>query len=242
MTDTPGSLAALLNSLAAAITAHIAALTADVVNLTNLAARVGALGASSATLSGTDKNSNVVISGAGLVATASNNTSNYEAGRGFTATTAMASGAKRYVETTMTNIQHNVTSLGLCNASETFADGAYVGSQANGLTYFKNGQVFKNGAAIVSGLAAFGVNDVIGMAIDAGNKVWFRKNGGNWNNDVIGNQDPASNLGGIDISALGTVYPAYNLAAWPTNLNEIITFNFGPTFAFPPPSGFTALP
>lgn len=47
------------------------------------------------------------------------------------------------------------------------------------------------------------VGDNIGMATDFDNKkIWFRKNGGNWNNDVIGNQNPASNTGGVSISAI----------------------------------------
>jgi hypothetical protein len=59
-------------------------------------------------------------------------------------------------------------------------------------------------------------------------------------NDVIGNQNPATNTGGIDISTMGDVYPAYNVRN--TGSGDMQTVSFGPAFAFAPPAGFTGFP
>ena len=77
------------------------------------------------------------------------------------------------------------------------------------------------------------------MAIDfTALRVWFRRNNGTWNNG--GSADPATGVGGIDVSSLFTgvaAYPSVFLGA--TSLN--FTLNVGATaFAYAIPSGFTA--
>lgn len=77
------------------------------------------------------------------------------------------------------------------------------------------------------------------VALDLDNmRVWFRLNGGNWNSSGLA--DPATNVGGYDISAFG-----YG-GVWPVNIfggsGSVITTNFGDSsFAFTAPSGFLGL-
>lgn len=66
--------------------------------------------------------------------------------------------------------------------------------------------------------------------------IWFRKNGGIWNNDA--SADPATNTGGIDLSAISgqTLY-----ATGQGTGDALQTFNFGASsFSFSVPAGFTA--
>lgn len=86
----------------------------------------------------------------------------------------------------------------------------------------------------LSGIA--GTN--VGFAVDFGHmKIWLRKNGGAWN--AHGGDDPATNTGGIDISALGSeLFPFFateHLTA------AQVTANFGGTaFVYALPFGFVS--
>ncbi|WP_179874222.1 GDSL-type esterase/lipase family protein [Rhizobium sp. L43] len=117
---------------------------------------------------------------------------------------------KWYFET-----QHKVvdttTGVGLMNidfAGNLFANWNDIGNDPNSIGYMGNeGEIRYNG----TNLATMGQildTDVIAIAFDAdAHLVWFRRNSGNWNGDALA--DPATGMGGIDISALGTgpLYP-----------------------------------
>ncbi len=80
----------------------------------------------------------------------------------------------------------------------------------------------------------------IGVAWDADNKrIWFRKNGGLWNNS--GTANPATNTGGIDISESGQTSwaPVWFYDSTATTLDSLV--NFGASaFTDSVPSGFLA--
>lgn len=79
---------------------------------------------------------------------------------------------------------------------------------------------------------------IVSLAVDFGHqKIWVRKDGGIWNNH--GGDDPATDSGGIGISALGSeLYPF--LATEHLRVAQV-TANFGATtFAYAPPFGFVA--
>lgn len=195
---------------------------------------------SSAILSATDKNTNVVIGATGRTATSA--AAFFCAGRGDTSTTAIASGVKRYYEFTITTMPgaSNNAGTGWCTAAETFGDSAYLGEQNQGIGYYQDGNVYFNngGGGSPFALTTFVQGDVICWAVDAvNNKDWVRVNNGNWLNDVIANQNPATATGGFDLTGFGTVYPAYCVQN-----GGLVTFNPGPTFAFTPPDGFTGFP
>ena len=101
------------------------------------------------------------------------------------------------------------------------------------------GHIYVNGADALVGGTGLNTGDVVCMAIDLGNKrAWFRVNGGNWNWNATNN--PATNIGGIDISAVfsGGI-SAYPMAGFYIN-GDAATVNFGASsFSFAAPSGFT---
>lgn len=87
---------------------------------------------------------------------------------------------------------------------------------------------------------------VVGMAVDFFHqKVWWTSDGVTWNNDVIGNQNPATNTGGKSApgapfgssGAYTTVVPAFGNSG--TSGNSA-TFNFTGPFLYAIPSGFSA--
>ena len=89
-----------------------------------------------------------------------------------------------------------------------------------------------------SSKAGFASGNTLCTAWDFGAmKFWGRVGSGNWNNDIIANQDPANGIGGVSFSSLSTLSVA---AALGTNIqNDAATFNMGATaFAQTMPSGF----
>jgi hypothetical protein len=67
-------------------------------------------------------------------------------------------------------------------------------------------------------------------------KIYVRKNNGSWNNTT---DDPATNTGGITLTASGTMYPAAELF----NASVSITAYFdSASWLYSAPSGFSAMP
>ena len=88
-------------------------------------------------------------------------------------------------------------------------------------------------------LPSYTLGNAMGIAYDGTHqKIWARMAAaGNWNNDVIGNQNPATNTGGVDISGLtaGALFPAFDA----TTSGDNATANFGGSaYTGTPPSGF----
>jgi hypothetical protein len=86
--------------------------------------------------------------------------------------------------------------------------------------------------------------DVVGIAFDADTRrMWVRKNSGLWNGGAAEGLepfDPATGVGGIDISALGTdtLYPV----GYILNSGSEITARFAPgQTTLPIPSGFSVI-
>lgn len=154
---------------------------------------------------------------------------------GLRALGAFASG-KKYFEAS-SGLISVLQGIGIANAAWPL-DNTALGADANGISYRPSGAVVGNNATLAT-LAAYVVNSVISVAFDlASNKIWFRVNGGNWNNDIIANQNPATNTGGVDISFATGPF----LAAWfATAAANDTTGNFGAAFSFAMPAGFTAL-
>jgi hypothetical protein len=99
----------------------------------------------------------------------------------------------------------NVNSFGFTNGvgvtSSAQSVSNVIGNNNNGIAYYSDGTVRYNAGTLTS-LATYTAGDIISVAVDfTNNKVWFRKNAAGWNNDILANQNPASNVGGYDISA-----------------------------------------
>lgn len=159
---------------------------------------------SAATWSVVDKNGNVTISGAGLIATGGGAGGVNYAGRGTTLTTAVAAAVKRFWKVVPTNASGSV-GVGVCDVAAVFSDGAYLGNLAGSFGWYPNGQVF-SGGGLAGTIAAYVSGDTLGLAVIGGNQLWGSVNG-------VFTGDPVGGTGGIDISGAGTIYPAYNLQA-----------------------------
>lgn len=88
-----------------------------------------------------------------------------------------------------------------------------LGFDNNGFAYRSNGVVVLNNVTI-STLVAYNQGDRVDMAVDPLNYlVWFRVNGGNWNNNAA--NDPAAGVGGIDFSSMAKarLYPGVGFSA-----------------------------
>jgi hypothetical protein len=115
----------------------------------------------------------------------------------------------------------------------------YLGSNDNSVGIANTGDVNFSGTTISTGLPTFGtVGDIIDVAIDGNNKMWYRVNGGLWNGSPIHN--PGIGLNGIDISSLfggATLYPAIALfgGSGPSAFSVYETSPYGL------PSGFTQI-
>lgn len=110
------------------------------------------------------------------------------------------------------------------------------------LGHFNTGNQWKsNGSFYASAGAIWASGDRIGFAVNLTAKLmWLRVNGGDWEGDVIANQNPAGNIGGIDLTsymagATGPFYLAFTLL----RDGDTVTANFGATaFVDTPPTGY----
>ena len=121
-----------------------------------------------------------------------------------------------------------------------------IGVDSYGIGYESNGNVIHNNVTLVT-LGTYTTGSVIGVAINqALNLIWFTLNGTTWNNDVIANQNPFGNVGGISYAGLNiTNDPGWvglrATAALNTN-NDQLTANFSVgSFKYTPPAGYNSI-
>jgi hypothetical protein len=172
------------------------------------------------------RKTNTTISNYGAKATSTG------AGGAMTARTLQG---KTYMEFTP-NVLTGTPSCGLASASwNTSTD---LKSSLSTLAYLASGAVQVNGVTLQT-IAAWAATNRIGMAIDPTNRlVWFRVNGGNWNNNVA--NDPATGVGGIDYSSamtsagtlVGAVYASLTGNQWDIIAEAAL-------FVDTPPTGFS---
>lgn len=154
---------------------------------------------------------------------------------------------KWYFET-----QHKVgndptTGIGLMNidfATNLEADWIDGGQDVNAISYQSNEGTIRYMGTDIAFLGQIADGDVIGIAFDADTRrLWVRKNSGLWNGGAAEGLepfDPATGVGGIDISALGTemLYPV----GYILNSGSEITARFSPgQTTLPIPSGFSII-
>lgn len=125
--------------------------------------------------------------------------------------------------------------VGLAN---TFADlSNFLGGDTNSVIYDSSGFVSLNNTHVAT-IATFASGNTVDMAWNLTAKlVWFRVNGGNWNNN--GSADPATNTGGISIAALGSIGTIpYFAVAESTATTASVTAQFAGTYAHAAPAGY----
>lgn len=176
------------------------------------------------------KGSTVALSNGGLTATVGTS-ANTEVARSIVSN----STGKYYAEfkvVAAANPGNNT--LGIINGTGSLEQ--YVGRDLNSIGVdVGTGAVFINAASVAT-VSSSVVGDTICTAVDLTNgKIWFRTNGGNWNNN--GTANPATNTGGISLSTLNAG-PYFAGVAMATNTDSF-TANFGATpYANAAPSGF----
>jgi hypothetical protein len=171
-----------------------------------------------------DKNANITLSSSNSVAT--NTAFSWHAVR---AVAGKSSGKWAFRVTPTIGVTPEVN-IGIGTSSAALSGGA-IGTDNNAYGYAGgNGSIYKNGA-ILATYQAYASGQTVDVCADLdNNRLWVRRAGGNWNNS--GTADPATNTGGLDISALaGTKYPIWN----GYNTSDDATLD---TFS-PLPSGFS---
>jgi len=182
-----------------------------------------------------DKSASITLDGTNLIAT--RNSTNNNSYRSVRSVASNASGKKYFEYLWTTAADQGLVGVGDNGA---FLE-SYLGSSTNSVGWFgTDGNVYRGGGGPAAAIGTFGNGDRISIALDIGNgRIWFRKNGGNWNNN--GSADPATNVGGIDVSGLtGPFYAAATLYSEGTPGTTYGTANFGAsTYAYTVPSGFS---
>lgn len=138
-----------------------------------------------------------------------------------------------YFEVTATTLTGTL-SIGFVNRNYNMASGTILGTDNNGLGFKSTGAVVLNNVTL-STIQTYAQGDVVCVAVDVANRlVWFRTNGGNWNNS--GTANPATGVGGIDYSTmnLSALLPAVGCSI----TGAVLTGKFTSGFAQTAPSGF----
>jgi hypothetical protein len=175
-----------------------------------------------------DKSANITLSNGNLTAT------NGGSGDNLVRSIVSASSGKKYCEITADIKVNNGTDLGVGTGAEALTN--WVGATADSVGWIGgDGNIWLNSNPI-TGVATWTQGDTLCIAFDIDNmRIWFRTNGGNWNNS--GTANPATNTEGIDVSALNAG-PFFVMVSFRTNADQF-TANFGGTaYAHAPPSGF----
>ena len=151
-------------------------------------------------------------------------------------------GVKYYFEVTLLTSVTNGNSIGFMTPADIVTNSPSVPGIPAAKTAVLLGSsssivYLPNGVNTGIDLGAAVVNDVIGVSIDMDNAlVWFRRNGGNWNNS--GTANPATGVGGVQYSLRSGYAPYVSFAAG-SNSTDVMKSNFGQTsFVGTPPSGF----
>ena len=124
----------------------------------------------------------------------------------------------------------------------TSADTTWIGQDTTTIGWYGTGSVF-NAGSMVATWATYTSGARLGFAMDlTHNKLWGRVGAGNWNNDILANQNPATNTGGFAIPSgvtAGSIVPGLTVFDATTPDKVIGAFASG-SWVGAAPSGFSA--
>lgn len=186
------------------------------------------------------RTSGMTLSGSPLLTAKNTNGSGND---GVSDDTAMGSGKLYYVELVADAVpgapNPGSGQIGLANASYAFSS-SLLGS-TNAVGWRDDGLLLINFASCgASAAGVWGSNGtVMGMAVDTvHSKLWTTLNGTTWNNDIIANQNPATNTGGCSISGITTPIYVVHIS---TSFNYQVTARYASgSWTLGAPSGFVA--
>lgn len=184
-------------------------------------------GGATTTLNPSDKAANATLTNGNLTITSSSgisgarSISSYSTGKFYAEFSIGASNASAYSR-----------EIGIANSTASLTA---AGGDANSAVLFMGDPLlYINSGSTTTGLT-YTNNDLVSMAVDlTNNRIWYRLNGGNWNNNV--SNDPATNIGGVAIAT--PTRPVFVVVKVATS-GAALTANFGATaYSFTAPSGF----
>jgi hypothetical protein len=177
------------------------------------------------------------ISGSSLIATAVSRAGS----QGVYISDGKSSG-KFHIEITITGsgLSGNNSCIGVCTLSPSWADAA--DNDLSGVyCYIGTGNIWNNGVNTTKTTGGFSSGNVMVFELDLTNsRLWIAKGAGNWNGDATAN--PATNTGGIDISALvASGRPWFIIGCAGALATPVFTLNSGGSaFSRSVSSGFTS--
>ena len=137
--------------------------------------------------------------------------------------------------TAQSSLQTNLR-LGFATLGWNPSIGTSLGGDTTSVAWSPSGQVFLNNLSIGSASATTTSGDVICVAMDITNKkVWFRVNGGNWNN--LGTNDPVSGAGGLSLIGMDSG-PWFNALGDVGDMGDSVLWTGSGPFAQALPSGY----
>lgn len=140
-----------------------------------------------------DKSASIALSNASL--TAASTTAALAGSRGSAYRTA----GKYYFEAVFDAVGTSYPQIGIADGSWSLS--SYLGSDAHGISLGQDGFGRFSGTAPFSGAGTLSAGGFACVALDLDNKrFWARAGTGNWN--ASGTANPATNTGGVDISAM----------------------------------------
>lgn len=175
-----------------------------------------------------DKSATITLSGSNLTATKGST------GLGGVRSTANFGTRKVYFEIDPAGTIDADFGIGVAMSTATLTN--LLGG-TNSVAYYNNGEVWTNNV-IASTIATWTASDIICVAWDGSAElIWFRVNGGNWNNS--GTANPATGTGGISCAHFTAAVFAVFQARTATGA---VTANFGASaFSQTVPSGFSGI-
>lgn len=173
------------------------------------------------------KSGNITLSGGGLVATS--------AGAGGVRSDHPLSGLS-YFESVITTLA-GTPQIGI--ASFIWGNTTALGANSYSIGYLSSGAVQINSTTVAT-LAAYVQGDRVEVAVNPADRlIWFRVNGGNWNNNVA--NDPVTSVGGIDYSATMTFIGTMYAAVYASITGTVWTTTFSTPFTDSAPTNYQSL-
>lgn len=181
--------------------------------------------------------SGIVLSNGDLTATA--NATQFDIAQ-VAATASFEAGqpGKYYFEGQYTTMFHE----GFCSLN---LRQSHTSSSTSNIEYLWSGAVHCNSGGATDTIQPAIQDDWVGFAVDSDlGKIWIINvtQASGWNDDVIGNQDPANGIGGIDMHAGGSVDGIVHFPGMACVIDDdVCNVKFSAPFEGTAPSGFTGI-
>lgn len=180
------------------------------------------------------KESTIVLSNANLTAAVTSGSGK----RGVVGLPALT--GKSYFEVVIDSASSIDSNSAIGVAPQSISTSGQVGYDTAGAGYQLGGpKIYYNSASLgVSSMPTVSVGTIICVAYDPTTRTVWMRNGvsGQWNNDTLTNQNPATGVGGLVLSGSGAIYPALNFSVV---AQYTARFTSG-AITGTPPSGFSA--